>query len=632
MTHSVQTTSWLNMLLGFFCISTVIAIIAITAGLENIFLYTALSGMALTGGLAFRNQIRRPSLSRTDLEMITLGPDPILVVDDTGTIVASNPAANSMFDIKQGNLIGRKVESLIPAASRAQHANLRALYFKSGGRFQMRNAVTGMSNTGRTLNIEVHLNHVTIGENNYAVAAIRDISVVIEREKQLAQSESRFRETFEKTSCGLAHLSLGGAFIRANQPLMFKLGYTQDQLTTLTFQDLTHPDDLEQYIHKLKSLTLGKTHQLTMNARVRNTIGNFCWVKLTVSLIRDDIDQPDYFILAFDDVDFVKLTEDRLALEENKFRGLAEAMSEDTVVWVSTPGINEILYVNTGFEKIWGRSRGSLYNNPKSFMDLIHHDDIRQVREHIVRHANGTWDIKYRIIRDDGDIRHIHDTGKGVFGKDKQLAFLVGTAHDCTDEELRQHQLEDSLEQLRIAYQKLAETADCDGLTDVLNRHALYRELEQEFVRYKRYRAPTCLLHINIQEFRQINKKYGHQTGDRALRYFASILREVLRESDSLGRIGADEFAVLVRESNRDSTLELAERLLATSIEVPVTNELTIPIQISCGIAPLTPHITTVDEWLSSCDKNEFRQEKKAQQWKIREQTRDKPAHNTGSD
>lgn len=116
--------------------------------------------------------------------------------------------------------------------------------------------------------------------------------------------------------------------------------------------------------------------------------------------------------------------------------------SPDTVFWLSTPGIGKMIYVSQSYERIWGRSRQSLLDNPQSFVDAIHPDDRQAVIDGFAQHADGVWDFEYRITRPDGDVRWIKDVGRAVRDDDGALRAVTGAARDVTREQMfRQHQM-----------------------------------------------------------------------------------------------------------------------------------------------------------------------------------------------
>lgn len=121
------------------------------------------------------------------------------------------------------------------------------------------------------------------------------------------------------------------------------------------------------------------------------------------------------------------------------------------------------------------------------------------------------------------------------------------------------------------------EAAFTDHLTGLANRRRFERQLEREIARTLRYTRPFCLLLLDIDHFKQVNDSYGHEAGDEAIRRIAVILQAGTRGIDTAARIGGEEFAVLLTETELSGGLEVAERLrLAIKAEeIPVVGQVT---------------------------------------------------------
>jgi diguanylate cyclase (GGDEF)-like protein len=111
------------------------------------------------------------------------------------------------------------------------------------------------------------------------------------------------------------------------------------------------------------------------------------------------------------------------------------------------------------------------------------------------------------------------------------------------------------------------------------------RELELELERAKRYGSSVTLVFFDFDDFKAINDTHGHQVGDQALAGVAQILRGELRRSDVAGRMGGDEFAAFLVESEPDTGVSFLTRLESRISELVASGELTVPVAISAGIA-----------------------------------------------
>src|SRR3972149_260072 len=128
----------------------------------------------------------------------------------------------------------------------------------------------------------------------------------------LAESEARFRATFEQAAVGLAHVAPDGRWLRANQKLCEIVGYSPEELLQRTFQDITHPDDLDTDLGQVQQVLSGQIPTYSREKRYLHRDGAIVWVNLTVSLLRRQDQSPDYFVSVVEDITARKLAEDRL--------------------------------------------------------------------------------------------------------------------------------------------------------------------------------------------------------------------------------------------------------------------------------------------------------------------------------
>ncbi|HJV28374.1 MAG TPA: PAS domain S-box protein [Aromatoleum sp.] len=133
-------------------------------------------------------------------------------------------------------------------------------------------------------------------------------------EAALRDSEQRFRATFEQAAVGIALVTPQGGWLRTNQKLCDIVGYTQEELAALTFQDITHPDDLTADLGQLQRMLAGEIETYSMEKRYLRKAGGLVWVNLTVALVRRADGRPDYFISVVEDIQRRKEAE--IALQE----------------------------------------------------------------------------------------------------------------------------------------------------------------------------------------------------------------------------------------------------------------------------------------------------------------------------
>lgn len=134
-------------------------------------------------------------------------------------------------------------------------------------------------------------------------AAIKDdISERKEAEEALRESEARFRATFEQAAVGIGHVAPGGHWLRVNNKLCEIVGYSREELLARTFQEITHPDDLDADLAQRRRMLAGEIDTYSMEKRYLHKNGHLVWANLTISLTRKPDGTPDYFIPVVEDI------------------------------------------------------------------------------------------------------------------------------------------------------------------------------------------------------------------------------------------------------------------------------------------------------------------------------------------
>jgi diguanylate cyclase (GGDEF)-like protein len=140
---------------------------------------------------------------------------------------------------------------------------------------------------------------------------------------------------------------------------------------------------------------------------------------------------------------------------------------------------------------------------------------------------------------------------------------------------------------------ELRHLATTDPLTGIHNRRQFLALAEKEIARANRYDQPICLLMADIDRFKRINDTYGHETGDRAILSVVEAIRQLLRPEALFGRLGGEEFAVLLPHADLAASLIAAERFRhAVRRQRLATEEGPVGFTISIGIAPITPTVS----------------------------------------
>ena len=164
-------------------------------------------------------------------------------------------------------------------------------------------------------------------------------------------------------------------------------------------------------------------------------------------------------------------------------------------------------------------------------------------------------------------------------------------------------ELEREVAEREAAQAQLVELATTDSLTGLRNRRYFMETASQEFERARRYQTPLSLLMLDADHFKSINDRYGHPVGDEALKALAEHGRRQLREVDLFARMGGEEFAILLPQTDFTAARAVAERLRQTIAEQLVTAEGNlVHFTVSIGLAQLEASTTNLDDLLRQAD------------------------------
>lgn len=198
--------------------------------------------------------------------------------------------------------------------------------------------------------------------------------------------------------------------------------------------------------------------------------------------------------------------------------------------------------------------------------------------------------LEFEIVGLKGTRRWLETRAAPLRDKDGTVLALIGITHDITEHHAMLLQLE---------YQ-----ARTDSLTKLPNRGHFLQVAERELGRAIRYGGELSMLLLDIDHFKQVNDLHGHKAGDLVLATIADICRATLRDCDVVGRIGGEEFAVLLPETDAEHAFEAAQRLRQAIAEAPTALDDGSRIQatVSIGVASLDGAATSVASLLQKAD------------------------------
>jgi diguanylate cyclase (GGDEF)-like protein len=228
-----------------------------------------------------------------------------------------------------------------------------------------------------------------------------------------------------------------------------------------------------------------------------------------------------------------------------------------------------------------------------TFQQLTHPEDLENdltLLGEVISGIRHSYQMEKRYLRKDGEVIWALLSVATVRDAGGEVRYFISQIQDVTE---RKHMLD-----------KLRDQANLDYLTGLYNRRYFIERGTSELARAKRYAKPLSLLMIDIDEFKQINDTRGHRTGDFVLRHLSQLLGVTLRSIDLCGRLGGEEFAVLLPETEVKGAMEIAERLrttIAAALVMPEEGP-SIRYTVSIGVTTLGQQDCNIDTLLSLAD------------------------------
>ncbi len=415
------------------------------------------------------------------------------------------------------------------------------------------------------------------------------LQVAHESEKMARASEQRFRQTQAAAPIGIAVVSLEGQFTSVNAALASMLGYSEKELIKLTFQEITHPDDLEADLAHVNALLNGQRDTYRMEKRYFHRSGRVIQIQLDGSIVRDLNNRPLYFIAMVQDITDKKANETALRQSRAKFKSLLENLPtavvvhhNDTSIEYGNPTANRLL----GLPPPTAKGRASLNQNWRLLDEDGKPLNTEQFPVNRVLHSG----------------RPLRDATMGVERPhQKSPTWVKVDAFPMPSEDARATQVVVAFTDItdRKAMQdELILQARTDGLTGLFNRRHFMAELDQEFARASRFKHSLSLVMLDLDFFKRINDTQGHPVGDQVLRLVGDICQQLLRKTDIAARMGGEEFALILPQIDAAQALDAAERL-RTSLaaqKLPLPSGVILSWTASMGVATLhESDITPVD-------------------------------------
>ncbi|MEZ0152005.1 MAG: EAL domain-containing protein [Candidatus Reddybacter sp.] len=397
---------------------------------------------------------------------------------------------------------------------------------------------------------------------------------------KLEASTESVRKNFAQSLDPLFFHDIRGHLLEVNDSALKIFGYSREEIKRLDFRDLTPGDAKTRRINSeaVKAVLSRGVHRF--ETRCKNKEGELFDCEVTTSLLK--IGGREVMQSRVEDLSSFQ----RERAELLKLSRAAEASSSVIMI---TDINGHIEYVNPKFTQLTGYSREEVMGKTPRILSTGQAplDTYKALWTTIL--GGEEWRGEFRNRKKNGDFYWCRNSISGIKDERGLLSHYLAIQDDVS----REYELKE-----RLSYQ-----ASHDLLTGLYNRHEFERRTECLLAKLHGEKAEHAICFLDLDQFKVINDTCGHVAGDELLRQLGPLLQSVVRQRDTLARVGGDEFAVLIEYCSLDNAERLTKALLKALQDYRFNwGESTFRVSASIGLAEITEDVSDLSTLLKNAD------------------------------
>lgn len=479
----------------------------------------------------------------------------VIGVDGRGRIDFANPAAGRLFQLEAETLVGRPLEDWITDSG--ELSGLASNPSPSSGPFIRQ----GQRTDGTELSLVIQA--VSLGEEYPGVLAL-ELEAQDRSLTEIVQGH-RLIEMIERTPNPIGMADAEGRVLYLNPGFWRFVGLNPGRFPAPSHIEQFHPPWAMSRIRE-EALPAAKAEGFWEGeAALWNAAGEETPVLLTLHAHYHADGSVAYYSTIFQDITALREQETRLRLFYEILDNLgAYVFCKDRQFRFTYANAQVCRLFQRPLEGIIGQTDEAFFGK-EGAREILEHQD-----KPVLVEGRNFREEERRYIASSGEYRYFLVVKKPLYGEDKDIQGLYGIATDITELKEREK---------RLAYQ-----ANHDPLTGIPNRSAAEAFLERHIKLTGRHGTPVSVIMLDVDHFKTINDRLGHDAGDQVLIRLTAVLGAHVRETDILARWGGEEFLVGAPETELQGACELAERL-RSAVEQEVVREAPGSGTLSAGVA-----------------------------------------------
>lgn len=444
----------------------------------------------------------------------------------------------------------------------------------------------------RMLHTSTELYFNEAGQLLSLVGVSYDITEDWQHQKTILETEQRWKHALEGSGAGVWDWDVVNNVVVFSDKLLNLLGYMPGEIKGQMerWLKIIHPEDIELVTADINRMLSGEKPEYRNEHRLLSKDGSWKWMLRSATVVeRGAQGNPVRVIGTKTDISWRKQAELALQQSEKRFRNAFDTAA----IGMAIVGLDgRWLEVNGSLCRMLGYTEEELMD--RTFIDVTHPDDLDLDLDYVQKLLNGDlehYQMEKRYFHKTGDVIFVLLSVSVVRNEQAEVIHFISQIEDITARKSESDRIR------QMAYH--------DTLTGLPNRRLFDERISHTLAHAKRVGYPIALMFVDIDHFKQINDTYGHDVGDEILKSVADRMAHCLRKTDTLSRVGGDEFVILLTEIKKPEDAKLVAGHILKSVSQPLhvhTHDFTITLSIGVAIYQGEVETETVTELTKKAD------------------------------